>query len=158
VSLAERGDKLAAVRSTDEHVEQAVAAKLDAGTRWLLRREIQQLPGLLPAGEEILILAQGRVDGGTGMIVVTDARLMFFEQGVSHRRVENVPYFEIERVEADVSVVSSDLSVSRFVGEGLTIGRVYPKPRTMEIAEYIDARASAPGEPGHTLGRQPGPA
>ena len=139
----------------DERVRHAVADKLDSGTRWLLRREIERLPGLLPAGEEILILAQGRLEGGTGMIVVTDTRLMFFEQGVSHRRVEDLPYIGIEGIEANVSVVSSDLIVSRFAGELVTIGRVYPKARTMEIADYVDARTSTPGEPGHTLGRQP---
>lgn len=139
----------------EERVRRAVAEKLDSGTRWLLRREIEQLPRLLPAGDEILILAQGRLDGATGMVVVTDARLMFFEQGISHRRVEDVPYFAIESVEADVSVVSSDLVVSRFSGEPVTIGRVYPKAMTMKIADYVDARTSAPGEPGHTLGRQP---
>ena len=138
-----------------ERVRRAVADKLDSGTRWLLRREVEQLPRLLPAGEEILILAQGRVAGGTGMIVVTDTRMIFFEQGVSHRRVEDVPYLEVEAVDADVSVVSSDVTISRFAGEALTIERVYPKARTMEIAEYVDARISMPGEPGHTLGRQP---
>ena len=139
-----------------ERVKRAVADKLDSGTKWLLRREIEQLPRLLPEGEEILILAQGRLDGGTGMIVVTDTRLLFFEQGISHRRIEDLPYLEIEGVEADVSVVSSDLILTRFSGERVTIGRVYPKARTMEIADYVDARTSAPGEPGHTLGRQPG--
>jgi hypothetical protein len=79
-----------------ERVKRAVADKLDSGTRWLLRREVEHLPRLLPAGEEILILAQGRLDGGTGMIVVTDTRLMFFEQGISHRRVEDLPYLAIE--------------------------------------------------------------
>ena len=138
-----------------ERVARAVADKLDSGTRWLLRREIEQLPRMLPAGEEILILAQGRLEGGTGMIVVTDTRLLFFEQGVSHRRVEDVPYLGVEGVEADVSVVSSDLTLSRFAGGPLTIQRVYPKARTMEIAEHVDARISTPGEPGHSLGRQP---
>jgi hypothetical protein len=140
--------------STDR-VQRAVADKLDSGTRWLLRREIEQLPRLLPDDEEILILAQGRLEGGTGMIVVTDTRLMFFEQGVSHRRVEDVLYLEAEAVEADVSVVSSDLTISRFAGKPLSVERVYPKARTMEIADYVDARISGPGEPGHTLGRQP---
>jgi len=106
VSLAERADKLTTVRSTDEHVEQAVAAKLDAGTRWLLRREIEQLPRLLPAGEEIELLAQGRLDEGTG----------------PRRR----------RSAASI-----------------------PRRRTMEIADYVRVRTSAPGEPSHTLGRQP---
>jgi len=138
-----------------ERVRRAVADKLDSGTKWLLRREIEQLPRLLPAGEEILILAQGRLEGGTGMIVVTDTRLLFFEQGVSHRRVEDVPYLGIAGVEVDLSVVSSELTISRFAGGPLTIERVYPKARTMEIADHVDARISAPGEPGHTLGRQP---
>jgi len=155
VSLAERADKLTTVRSTDEHVEQAVAAKLDPGTRWLLRREIEQLPRLLPAGEEIELLAQGRLDEGTGLVVITGRRLMFLEQGVSHRRVVDFPYLQVESIQADVSVVSSDLTLRGFDAEETTIGRVYPKARTMEIADYVRVRTSAPGEPSHTLGRQP---
>jgi hypothetical protein len=109
----------------DERVKRAAADKLDSGMRWLLRREIEQLPRLLPEGEEIELLAQGRLDGGTGMIVVTGRRLLFLDQGD---------------------------------GERATIGRVYPKAMTMEIADYVRVHTSAPGDPGHTLGRQPGSA
>ena len=141
--------------SAEARVTQAVDAKLDPGTRWLLRREIDKLPRLLPEGEEILFLAQGRLGTGTGMIVVTERRLMFVEQGISHRRVEDFPYLELESAQADIDVVSSELILSRFSGERTTISRVYPKDQTMEIADYIRARTSLPGEPGHTLGRQP---
>jgi Bacterial PH domain len=139
----------------DERVKRAVDDKLDSGMRWLLRREIEQLPRLVPEGEEIELLAQGRLDEGTGMIVVTGLRLLFVEQGVSHRRVVDLPYRQVESVQADVSVVSSDISVRGFDGEETTIGRVYPKAMTMEIADYVRVHTSSPSEPGHTLGRQP---
>lgn len=73
---------------TEAQVAQAVDAKLDLGTQWLLRREIRMLPLLLPGGEEIVHMAQGRHEGGTGLVVATDRRLMFVEQGIVHRRVE----------------------------------------------------------------------
>ena len=41
----------------DERVKRAVADKLDSGMRWLLHREIAELPRLLPEGEEIELLA-----------------------------------------------------------------------------------------------------
>ena len=139
----------------EERVGRAVADKLDPGTRWLLRREIERLPYLIPDGERIELLAQGRLDDGTGMIVVTDRRLMFLEQGVSHRRVVDLPYLQVESVQADVSVIASELTVSGFDGQETTIGRVYPKASTMEIADFVRVRTSAPGEPGHSLGRPP---
>jgi hypothetical protein len=142
------------VVSTEERVAHAVAAKLDAGTRWLLRREVGNLAHLLPAGEEIVHLAQGRHEEATGLIVATDRRLLFIEQGISHQRVEDYPYAEIRSVQVDVSVVSSELTLSAFDGES-TIGRVYPKDRTLEIADYVRTRTSLPDEPGHTLGRRP---
>lgn len=37
-------------------VARAVDSMLDSGTRWLLRREIEKLPRLLPPGEEIALL------------------------------------------------------------------------------------------------------
>jgi hypothetical protein len=141
---------------TESVVAQAVDAKLDAGTRWLLRREIDKLPRLLPRGEEIVHMAQGRHEGGTGLIVVTDRRLMFVEQGIGHSRVEDFPYVDISSVQADVSVVSSELTLSRFDGD-TTINRVYPKDCTMEIAAYVHSRTAAPGQTGHRLGRQPTP-
>jgi hypothetical protein len=142
------------VLSSEEQVAHAVAAKLDAGTKWLLRREIANLAQLLPAGEEIVHMAQGRHEGATGLIVATDHRLLFIEQGVAHRRVEDYPYAGISSVQVDVSVVSSELKISQFDGDA-TISRVYPKDRTLEIADYVRIRTSLPGDPGHTLGRQP---
>jgi hypothetical protein len=143
------------VPSAEEQVAHAVATKLDAGTKWLLRREIAKLPGLLPEGEEIVDMAQGRHEGATGLIVVTDRRLMFVELGAAHRRVEDYPYAEVDSIQADVDVVSSALTISRFDEEEATISRVYPKARTMEIADYVHSRTSLPSEPGHTLGRPP---
>ena len=140
--------------STEEQVAHAVAAKLDAGTRWLLRREIGNLAHLLPAGQEIVHLAQGRHEGATGLIVATDRRLLFIEQGISHSRVEDYPYVEIRAIQVDVSVVASELKISRLDDE-VTISRVYPKDRTLEIADYVRTRTSLPGEPGHALGRRP---
>jgi hypothetical protein len=143
------------VSSAEEQVAQAVATKLDAGTKWLLRREIGKLPALLPEGEEVVDMAQGRHDGATGLVVVTDRRLMFVELGPAHRRVEDYPYAEVDSIQADVDVVSSALTISRFDEEEATISRVYPKARTMEIADYVHSRTSLPSEPGHTLGRPP---
>lgn len=140
----------------EAQVDQAVAAKLDGGTRWLLRREIDKLPRLLPPGEEILHMAQGRLEGGTGLIVATARRLMFVEQGVAHQRVEDLPYELILSVQAEVNVVASKLTISGPASE-VSISRVYPKARTMEIAEYVRGRTAAPGSGGHTLGTRPRP-
>jgi hypothetical protein len=138
----------------DARVAQAVASKLDEGTRWLLRREIKKLPDLLPIGEEILHMAQGRHEGGTGLIVATDSRLMFIEQGVSHQKVRDLPFAIVSSVQAEVNVVASKLIVSSMQGE-VAISRVYPKDRTMQIADYVRSRTAAPGDVGHTLGGPP---
>jgi len=139
---------------SEARVAQAVASKVDSGTQWLLRREIAMLPRLLPAGEEIVHMAQGRHDGGIGLIVVTDRRLMFVEQGVAHQRVEDLPYETVSSIQAEVSVVESALTISG-VEKEVTINQVYPKSHTMKIADYVRKRTSGPGDAGHSLGRQP---
>jgi Bacterial PH domain len=138
----------------EARVAYAIDSKLDSGTRWLLRRELAKLPLVLPEGEEIEYMAQGRVDGGTGLVLVTDRRLMFFEQGIAHRRIEDFPFEVVSTVQVDVSVVASVLEIATALNEA-RIERLYPKPRTMEIAEYVRGRIAAPGESGHSLGRPP---
>lgn len=86
--------------------------------------------------------------------MLTNRRLMFVEQGITHRRVEDLPFHGIGSVEADMSVVSSELSFTSPDGQ-MQIGRVYPKARTMEIADYVRDRTSPPGDTAHRLGRQP---
>jgi len=139
---------------SEARVAQAVASKLDSGTQWLLRREIATLPRVLPAGEEIVQLAQGRHDGATGLILVTDRRLMFVEQGVAHQRVEDLPYDSISSVQAEVSVVESELTISG-VDRQVMINQVYPKSETVKIAGYVRKRTSGPGDAGHSLGHRP---
>jgi hypothetical protein len=150
----EREKPFVTTDDVEAQVSRAVAEKLDGGTRWLLRREIDKLPRLLPPGEDILHMAQGRLEGGTGLVVATSRRLMFVEQGVAHQRVEDLPYEVILSVQAEVNVVASKLMISGPSSE-VSISRVYPKARTMEIAEYVRSRTATPGSGGHTLGTQP---
>jgi hypothetical protein len=129
----------------ESRVEEAVA-KLDSGTKLLVRRELERLPGLLAAGEEILHMAHGRHGKGQGLVLTTDRRFMFLEDEIVRREVVDIPYEAISSVSPEVNVVKSDLTVGG-PGAEIVINRIYPKDQTVEIAEDIRRRMS--GAPGH---------
>jgi hypothetical protein len=133
----------------DSRVEEA-AEKLDSGTKLLVRRELERLPGLLPEGEEIIHMAHGRHGEGQGLLVTTDRRFMFIEDELVRREVVDLPYETISSVEPDVSVVRSDLTIAGRDTE-LALNRIYPKHQTVEIAEDIRRRMSG------ATGNPPGP-
>jgi PH (Pleckstrin Homology) domain-containing protein len=117
-------------------VEAAVAAKLDSGTAWLLRRELKKLPRLLDDGETIVRMAQGKIGDATGLLVATDRRLMFVAEAIVRNTHESYPYTEITGIETQVDVVNSQLTVSAG-DETAVISGIYPKDQAMEIADHV---------------------
>ena len=116
-----------------EEVEGAVR-KLDSGTQWLLRRELERLPEILRRDERIVEIAHGVVEEDPGMVVATDGRLVFLHEGLSRRRMEEFPYDRITTVKAEKSVVKSMLTVSAGDQE-VAIHRIYPKDRTLALTD-----------------------
>jgi hypothetical protein len=63
------------------------------------KREISKLPEVLWEGETVQVLAGGQYGGGTGLLVMTDRRLLFFKHGWASQKLEDFPYSKISSVE-----------------------------------------------------------
>lgn len=61
----------------------AALKKLDGISKNLpVRREIKELPGILWEGEFPEMLAPGRYNNGSGVLVATDRRVVFVDKGM----------------------------------------------------------------------------
>ncbi len=64
-----------------------------------VRKELKKLPSLLLDNEDVIHLDSGMYGGGSGLVVVTDCRVMFVLEGVVKSRLEDFPYERISSVQ-----------------------------------------------------------
>ena len=119
-----------------ERIEELAAKKLDM--RIGVGRELKKLPGLLLDAEDVLNLARGAYDGKQGLVVVTDRRVMFVEEGVVRSRLEDFPYNRVSSIQSEKSIMSGKLIVFAS-GNKAEIKNVMPKARATEIGDYVRA-------------------
>ncbi len=101
-----------------------------------VRKELRKLTDLLHEDEEVLNLARGQYDGKTGLLFVTNRRVVFTEQGMMRSRLEDFPYERISSVQTETGVLGGSIVI--FVsGNRAEIKDVYPKDRAREVGEYI---------------------
>jgi hypothetical protein len=68
------------------------AAKNKMQTRLGAGREMKRLTTYLWEGESVHLMAAGRYGGGTGLVVLTDRRLLFVMDGVMRQTIEDFPW------------------------------------------------------------------
>jgi hypothetical protein len=61
-------------------------------------REIKKLEGYLWEGEQVLSMTTGAYGKGTGLVVMTDRRLLFVQDAVMSKSTEDFPYSKISSV------------------------------------------------------------
>ena len=66
---------------TLEQVQQQIAA-IEGGSRFMPRKEVKELPSVLGADERVEQLAPGFYNGGIGLLVATNRRLIFLDKGM----------------------------------------------------------------------------
>ncbi len=79
--------------------------KLSMG--FMVRRELKKLPELLGENEDVVNLARGEYDGKEGLIVTTDRRIMFVEQGMIRSNLEDFPYDKVASVKSETGMRST---------------------------------------------------
>lgn len=62
-------------------------------------REIKKLPEYLWQGEQVTHLVGGMYGSGTGLVVLTDRRMMFLKDGWTSQTTENFPFEKISSVQ-----------------------------------------------------------
>jgi len=150
------------------HIEQTAHYKLTGSTRVLVSRELRRLARVLEPDERLLSLAQGRMDQVTGLIGLTDQRLVFIgrqlmiEDRVLHAARSEYTFAELATVQGEQRALSGSLILH--LSRGRTqITDVNPPERATEIAALARARIQserkhqkspnardlAPAEPAH---------
>ncbi len=134
----------------DDHTQAAKIEELASkklNTKLGVRKELRKLTDLLGEDEEVLNLARGQYDGKLGLVVVTDRRIVFTEQGMMRSRLEDFPYEKISSVQTGTSVMSGKLTIFAS-GNKAEIKDVMPKDRVNEIGDYVRTRiGSGPSAP-----------
>lgn len=125
---------------TEQTLEALAKEKLSMG--FMVRREMKKLPELLGEGEDVLNLARGEYDGNEGLIILTDRRVMFVEQGMIRHNFEDFPYDKITSVKTETGMRSGKITIFTS-GNKAELGDIHPKARAPEIGDYVRARISA---------------
>ena len=134
-------------------IEQLAKVKLDM--RLGVGRELKKLPRLLFEGEDVLNLARGRYDGKQGLVVVSDRRVLFMEEGVVRSRLEDFPYAKISSVQSQTTMMYGKLQIFAS-GNKAEIDQILPKARAPEIGDYVRHRIAEP-HAGATQSAPPSP-
>ena len=79
--------------------------------QFLSKREIKELPSVLWDGELPLHVVDGRYNGGFGILVATDRRLVFVDKGLFSLKVEDFPYDRISSIEARTGMVMGQMTI-----------------------------------------------
>jgi hypothetical protein len=131
---------------TEQTLEELAKDKLSMG--FMVRREMKKLPELLAVDEDAVNLARGEYDGKEGLIVVTDRRIMFVEQGMIRHNFEDFPYEKVNSVKTESGMRSGKITIHAS-GNKAELKDIHPKARVPEIGDYVRGRISggAPSPP-----------
>ena len=146
-SPGRKGDWPPHVDASDRlaNVEQTARYKLPAGARVLVSRELRRLARVLNGDERLITLAQGRLDDATGLIAVTDRRVVFIgrqliiEERVLHAQRAVFLFPEIKRVDAEIRALSGSVTIHQ-TGRKTHVTDVNPPERANEIAAVAKQR------------------
>jgi hypothetical protein len=130
--------------STEDALAKLAETKLSMG--FMVRRELKKLPELLGEAEAVLNLARGEYDGKEGLIVTTDRRIMFVEQGVIRSNLEDFPYEKVSSVKTETGLRSGKITIFAS-GNKAELKDIHPKQRTTEIGDYVRGRIGAGSRP-----------
>jgi hypothetical protein len=127
-------------------VEQAItqlAQKLNV--KMLVRKELRKLPSMLHEHETIVNFTQGRYEGNEGLIVATDRRVMFIDEGIVRSHREDFPYERISSVQCSTGMLAGKLTIFAS-GNKAELDNIMPKQQATALADYVRNRIS-PAQP-----------
>lgn len=104
------------------------------------KRELRKLPERLWEGEVVERMASGRYAGKTGLVVLTDRRLLFLADGWLSARMEDFPIDKISSVQSNTGLVLGTLTIFAS-GNKAEIGGL-TKEECKAIGDALRARIS----------------
>ena len=98
-------DSNSELRTDIEAAKQKMRTKVGSG------REIKKLTSYLWDNETVNLMAGGTYGAGTGLVVLTDRRLLFLKEGVLSRTTEDFPMEKISSVQWSSGMLNGTLTV-----------------------------------------------
>ncbi len=127
---------------TLEEVQQQIA-KIEGASRFIPRKEIKELPSVLGADECIEQLTPGFYNGGIGLLVATNRRLVFVDKGMLYGlRVEDFHYDRISSIQYKTGLLLGEITIFAS-GNRAEISQV-EKSMVRQFGEYVQTRIGRP--------------
>ena len=105
-------------------------------------REIKRLPEHLWEGETVERMTTGAYGSGTGLIVLTDRRLLFVQDGMMSKKSEDFPLDKVSSVQWGSGLMLGAVTI--FASGNKTEIKNVNKDDGKEIVDLVRARLSAP--------------
>lgn len=127
---------------TLEEIQKQIAA-IEGGSRFMPRKEVRELPSVLAADERVEQLAPGFYNGGIGLLVATNRRLIFVDKGLLYGlRVEDFHYDRISSIQYKTGLLLGEITIFSS-GNRAEIGQV-EKSVVRQFGEYVRAKIGSP--------------
>jgi hypothetical protein len=118
------------------------AMKSAGGVGWQTRGEVKELPKILWPDELPQKVIRGFYNGGTGLLVGTDRRLIFIDKGLVSLKVEDFGYDKITSVQYRTGMVFGEIDILAS-GNRATFKNI-EKAHVRDFGDWLRARISAP--------------
>jgi hypothetical protein len=119
--------------------------KLPGNIRVMVRREFKKLPSLLEEEEMLHHVVQGRYQGKQGLVVATDRRVLFIEEGMMRSNLEDFPYERISSVQTSTGMMFGKLTIYAS-GNKAEIDQIAPKEMGLALGDFVRKQMKAPSE------------
>lgn len=126
----------------DELREDIAAAKNKMRVKFGAGREIKRLESYLWDGETVQRMTTGTYGKGTGLVVLTDRRLLFVQDGVMSKTTEDFPMDKVSSVQWTSGMLTGDIVI--FASGNKSEIKTVNKDDGKEIVDLIRHRLSAP--------------
>jgi zinc protease len=120
-------------------VDELAAEQLDRA--WEVGEELDVLPSTLQPGETPRSLARGARGSKSGLIVLTDRRLIFLSKRPTAEDFVELPLSDVDGAEARSNLLGNAKLRVAFEGDRIEFKGVEPKERAEEIADALDDTA-----------------
>lgn len=129
--------------TTPEAIRALLNEKLDG--KLLVRKEIRRLPELMDPGEALITACSGTYEGRSGLLALTDRRILFVDEGMVRSRLEEFHYSRISSAQRHSKLMSASVT---FITSGnkATIKDILSKDRAEEIVSYVSRRITGDAE------------
>jgi hypothetical protein len=122
---------------------QLEAIGMDKLRRTARKLEVDELPRILSADEIIVAYASGFYNGGTGLLLATDRRLLFVEKGIlSGLKTEDFGLDKVTSIQCDTGLMWAELKIFAS-GNVARIGKV-DNASARRFSEAVRAKLNEP--------------